>query len=719
MRERQTHHELGNAAADELGVAVLAFLADGNWPGRLWDEDAAALAWVKNFRNELNRNAKFFKWEEDSRLPQFRALLSQELANYRLRGQFSPPAAQDPSVSLRVPEADPPLPPQPYPLLAPYEHPRTFGGRTADIAKLANLARLPPLVLCVHAPSGAGKSSLLLSGLAPYMPGQGYTVSVERAPGNPGLAQRLIRDILSPPESVVLADADPALPAKFAGWIARAYALSGKPLLLVLDQVDDVLRNPSLRDEVLSRIGPLMAATAQRLPGMQGFACKWILSYRHEFHGEVRAWLEDILDEARKLARGGIEYLPHDLSDKQKSHDWALPVLGKPAPGDQAQEQSKRAFLDTITCPLNLQDKDGRPHYPYVFQPQGAERLAAMFALARQNQPDAPLVPELQVVLNHLLQRANDLPSETTPENQPVTVEVPPNDLLDAELTHALSNHLNRALAEAFPERRNSFATRLDRTRALLALRQLADSEGRRAEGLPEDELIKMLGPDGDSILRSLSSPEARLVVVLGGKCTLSHDRLAEVITSIVKNEASRGNLVLDQTLIDLQRIIGQKVALHESDPNDESALTVTRSQRALIEGNLETLVFDVARRSWWQDIIRYARHLAAKRIRLAAALIALAILVCAILSPPHVAFNLETYNADPAEWTVAGENGHLGNRKRRDCLANQPTMVGAHNQPRAISGIRSEPNRRLLRGRDPEGRYLCLADTRAHDSLE
>jgi hypothetical protein len=53
------------AAADELGIPVLAFLAEETWPGHLWDEDPAARAWTKNFRDGLNRNAKFFKWNDN------------------------------------------------------------------------------------------------------------------------------------------------------------------------------------------------------------------------------------------------------------------------------------------------------------------------------------------------------------------------------------------------------------------------------------------------------------------------------------------------------------------------------------------------------------------------------------------------------------------------------------------------------------------------------
>ena len=49
---------------------------------------------------------------------------------------------------------------------------------------------------------------------------------------------------------------------------------------------------------------------------------------------------------------------------------------------------------------------------------------------------------------------------------------------------------------------------------------------------------------------------------------------------------------LLDQALLDLQRTMGQKLALHHSDAKDESALVLTRQQRELIAKNRDTLLF-------------------------------------------------------------------------------------------------------------------------------
>jgi hypothetical protein len=59
------------------------------------------------------------------------------------------------------------------------------------------------------------------------------------------------------------------------------------------------------------------------------------------------------------------------------------------------------AFLRAILQPLEQVDETaGQRCYPYVISPDAAQRLAHAFARARHAQPDAPLVPELQVVLN-------------------------------------------------------------------------------------------------------------------------------------------------------------------------------------------------------------------------------------------------------------------------------------------------------------------------------
>ena len=325
-----------------------------------------------------------------------------------------------------------------------------------------------------------------------------------------------------------------------------------------------------------------------------------MLCYRQEFHGEIRAWLEDVLATARALNVNGLESLPFNLSDAQKSHDWVVPVFGKPRPGDGGTERSKDGFLRAILQPLELVAREtGARHYPYVMPADGAARLAEAFARARQTQPHAPLVPDLQVVLSHLLQQARDR-SPVRESRGLVTVQVPAGEALETEIHDALAQHVERALDAAFPQGRDTVPGKSGRTRALIALRQLADEQGRRSDGLFETDLVRMIGPDGREVLDRLSAADTRIVITREGRCALSHDQLAKVVTEIVVNETSRGRLLLDQPLIDLSVKIGQKLALYQSDAADESALSFGRWQRQLIQRNRDTLLFDEPRRTWW-----------------------------------------------------------------------------------------------------------------------
>ena len=318
-------------AADELGKQVRVFLAKETWPGNLWEnDDQAARAWVANFRNGLNRMAAFFE-PEDEGLESFRSLLRQELVKHKeslLTGGSPAAIAAGPEAApVRLRPAPPAeeLPETPYPLLEPYSHPQTFAGRDRELDELCRLLGQKKLVLCLHAASGAGKSSLVLAGLAPRLRANAVPVSLERHPGEPGLAHRLAGDLLELPGGTTVADQEPEA---FADWVREARILAGSPPVLILDQVDDVLRNPNVREQALARLGPLMAATAQRLPGLQDPPCRWLLCYRHEFHGEVVEWMDDVLAEARRQGRTGLDTLPHDLNDADRCHAWPMPVLG-------------------------------------------------------------------------------------------------------------------------------------------------------------------------------------------------------------------------------------------------------------------------------------------------------------------------------------------------------------------------------------------------------
>ena len=247
-----------------------------------------------------------------------------------------------------------------------------------------------------------------------------------------------------------------------------------------------------------------------------------------------------------------------------------------------------------------------------------------MFAQLRRDQADAPLVPELQVVLHDLLQSAVKNASDKA--DSQIVVEVPDGEELSRRIRHALREHVEHALDRAFPWL-DAASGRQIRTRALLALGQLADPTGKRSEGIRQNDLARMIGAEGEKVLTTLAAADNRLIVVNSrGRVELSHDCLAEAVTEIVTSDTARDRLALDRTIIDLNRTIGQKIDLHLNDSEDESSTSLSRQQRELITQNKETLLFDQSRRDWWTACTN--RHLKRRRrhLQLAAALAAVII---------------------------------------------------------------------------------------------
>lgn len=580
-------------AAFHAGKPVLVFMASESWPGHLWEDDPEARTWVRSFRGELDRLAVLFDWEDavagaEEPLPVFRAKVRQEL----LRARQPRDAAPDSLTGIRHriwPR--PPWPERPYPLLLPYTHPSLFAGRTRELAELRRLLRLPVPILGLHAPSGAGKSSLLAAGLVPALRAEERPVAFERRPAEPGLADRLAGDLLEADggEASRLAAGEND-PQTFVRLLRAAERSSGETPLVVLDQFEDVMR-PELA-EARARLGLLLAASIQRQPGREGPPCRWLLAYREDFHGRVSAWLRDVLKEARVRGLPAAEHLPHELADADRFHAWPLPLLGSPPPG--GDQPVARVFQDAIETPLALTSESGGPRYPWRFAGDGAERLARAFAAAREAQPDAPLVPELQVTLAHLLEEAGE-PGGA----EPALVTVPED--LEEVIGQALENHLHRALDAAFLGQGGA-AAREGQTRVLLALRELADADGKRGESLGAAELAAAIGERGEEILETLARRDIRVLVPLersgGRRFALSHDRLAEVVVRTVEEEAPCGDL--DRDMLRLRRFVRLNTELHHSDEG-EQATRIPRRRFQKIAEHREALIRGEQQKEWWR----------------------------------------------------------------------------------------------------------------------
>ncbi|MCP4654878.1 MAG: SUMF1/EgtB/PvdO family nonheme iron enzyme [bacterium] len=606
-------------AAFERGRPVAVLMAADSWRPALREDDAHGRAVMRGFRGELRRLAAVFHDDGDG----FRELVRRQLLS---AGKVQPPADTKEDVRLRR-WPPPKLPAEPYPLLLPYRHPELMAGRDRELAELRRGLARPVLIVGLHAPSGSGKSSLLAAGLVPALRAEGRPVAFDRRPCEPGIVRRLLGDLLD--DEFMIGDDDPGA---FADCLSTILRLADGPPVLVLDQFEDLLRRDSER-RARAVVGTLLAASVQLLPGLREPPCRWLLAYRQEYHGEVFHWLGDVLRDAR--AEGRDPPLPHDLSGPDRFHAWSLCTLGTPPPGTgDRTEAAARIFQAAIEKPLALTSPEGEKLYPLRFTEDGAARLARAFGEARVARRNAPLTPELQVVLTHLLAGARKVD-----EDGLGIVEVPddPRELIE----RALEEHLRRALDAAFPAGKRAGAT-LGRTRALLALRELADVRGRRDEGCLVETLARAIGADGRDVLEKLATPQTRLVLLERQAdeqvYVLSHDRMAEVVVRLVDDERTYAGLGVDEELLGLRRFVALQRELFTSGEVEQST-EVPKSHFHGIESHRDALLWDDEGRRWWavcRERQRRDRRRKALRHGIAAAVVVVLTLVVGILTKQY-----------------------------------------------------------------------------------
>lgn len=190
----------------------------------------------------------------------------------------------------------PPLPPldlpdKPYRYLDWYrrEDAEVFFGRGREIRMLVEritAADGPPIVL-LYGQSGVGKSSLLEAGLLPRIDGSRVVHYLRRDQGNGLLGTVTAALDASPGDDLA------------ARWF-RLEAQNGRPLLVILDQVEEVYTRPNVQlpDELADFLTALegLFADARRRP--QG---RLILGFRKEWLAEINRCLAE-----RNLPRGEV-----------------------------------------------------------------------------------------------------------------------------------------------------------------------------------------------------------------------------------------------------------------------------------------------------------------------------------------------------------------------------------------------------------------------------
>ncbi|MCB9547929.1 MAG: CHAT domain-containing protein [Myxococcales bacterium] len=224
-----------------------------------------------------------------------------------------PAAAGDPLFGLPpLPDLD--LPPAPFLHLNRYEraHCAIFFGRGAKIRELWDALTAdgrPPLTV-LHGPSGAGKSSLLEAGLLPRLEAD-HDVVVLRRDLSVGLPA-MISEALGGAGVADLA----------AAWHARE-AAAGRPLVLILDQIEEIITRPlsAAEDELGQVVAQLSAVFARRADRPRG---RVLLTLRAEWLAALLGRLE----EARlPLARVELRHLAADAVEEVVLGPASVPQL--------------------------------------------------------------------------------------------------------------------------------------------------------------------------------------------------------------------------------------------------------------------------------------------------------------------------------------------------------------------------------------------------------
>lgn len=233
-----------------------------------------------------------------------------------------PEAAGDPLFGL-PPVAQRDLPESPYRHLYRFEaeHAEVFFGRGQEIRELyqrVTASDAAPVVL-FYGPSGVGKSSLLDAGLIPRLTGKNDVRYVRRDPAR-GLGETLRSAF--PKELQQLSRGD--------AWIAAEKEL-GRPLVIVLDQVEEVFTKPNTgQPHELAEFAQLLRRifyAPHRRP--QG---KLILGFRKEWFAELDELLADAQVPRSRIflerlsRRGAIEAIAGPVDDLRLASQYKLQI---------------------------------------------------------------------------------------------------------------------------------------------------------------------------------------------------------------------------------------------------------------------------------------------------------------------------------------------------------------------------------------------------------
>jgi WD40 repeat protein len=260
-----------------------------------------------------------------------------------------------------VPEGD--LPNEPFRHLSWFarEHAEIFFGRNYQIRQLYDRLTEPnaaPIIL-LYGQAGVGKSSILDAGLTPRMEASHEVIYVRRNQ-DLGLVQTATQGIRLTKESMSLS----------AAWRQREEK-TGKPLVLILDQVEEVFTRPTHDPQLELQVflEALVATFAGQQLRPQG---RLVLGFRKEWESEIEHQLREY-----KLPHAKVFLQPLD-------------------------RQGIIQAVSGVTKSTRLQQQ-----YGLVIE----KGLPELIADDLSSDPDSPLAPTLQVLLTKMwaeAKRANN-----------------------------------------------------------------------------------------------------------------------------------------------------------------------------------------------------------------------------------------------------------------------------------------------------------------------
>jgi len=256
-----TSQSIDDEVATNLAIRFYKGIANGASLEKAWLD---AEDYIKTQKGTANFRALYWEGKEEieDRFPWdiFYKKGAEKVKDWNL-----PEAARSPLFGLpEIPAGK--LPDQPFLFLNRYErkHAEIFFGRSYYIRELYHRVtdrKSPPIIL-LYGQTGVGKSSLLDAGLIPRLE-QSHTVCYARRDPQKGLLGTI--------EKVLWKEIENS---------------TGKPLIIILDQVEEVFTNPNKElvhewEDFLEALTAIFGNTAAYPRG------KLILGYRKEFHPEI------------------------------------------------------------------------------------------------------------------------------------------------------------------------------------------------------------------------------------------------------------------------------------------------------------------------------------------------------------------------------------------------------------------------------------------------